>query len=226
MRTVKILSVEQNPLTTIGGVAGICYGQTNPKRFPNIAKRCLAEDHGRVLEFTNVTLEIDGVSAKVGRELLRHIHMSSLQASTRYIDYSNGGQFAYITPPSIKTDEQKAIWDNTMKDIQEAMVKLKELEVPVEDFTNLLPLAYSTKIVVQINLRSLIHMFHVRACTTAYHEFRTLMRDIKKQLSEVSEEWKFLADNYLVPKCVASGYCTEKMRHCGIRPLKEDIIKD
>lgn len=226
MRTVKILSIEQNPLTTIGGVAGICYGQTNPKRFQNIAKRCLEENHGRVLEFTNVTLEIDGVSAKVGRELLRHIHMSSLQASTRYIDYSKDGQFEYITPSSIDTELKKSVWDNTMKDIQNAMVTLKELGVPIEDFTNLLPLAYSTKIVIQINLRSLIHMFHVRACTTAYHEFRALMKDIKKQLSEVSDEWKFLCDNYFVPKCIAMGYCEEKMRHCGIRPLKSDVIKE
>lgn len=66
---IKIISYTQNPLTYIGGISGICYGTTNPKRFPNIAKRCLEEGHGRISEFADVTIEISGYSAKLLREI-------------------------------------------------------------------------------------------------------------------------------------------------------------
>lgn len=218
---IKVLQYTGSPLSVMGGIAGECYGQDNPNRFKNIAKRCLEEGHGRVSEFADVTIKISGYSAKVIRELYTHIiGTSRLSSSTRYIDYSKS--FNYITPKTIDTSGKKEIWDNTMKDIRKAIMALKELGVPTEDYTNLLPLAYEQSIVLKINIRALIHMFHVRACTCAYWEYRNLMNELKHVLSNLDEEWKFIADNYFVSKCIAFGYCEEKTRHCGIRPLKGD----
>ena len=220
---IKILKFDENPLTLIGGVSGLCYGATNPKRFRAIAERCLKEGHGRVLEFTDITMEISGVSAKVIRELYTHcVGTSKLQASTRYIDYTKC--FDFIIPQTVKSNaDASKVWFEQMCQIKQSMLKLKELGIPTEDYTNLLPLAYETKCVVKINLRSLIHMFNVRSCTCAYIEFREIMKDIKKELSSISDEWKFIADNYLVPKCIAMGYCEETSRSCGIMPIKESI---
>ncbi|MGL5050083.1 MAG: FAD-dependent thymidylate synthase [Fusobacteriaceae bacterium] len=217
---IRIMSITQNPLTTMGEIAGVCYNTTNAKAFPKIAKRCLEEGHGRVSEFANVTIEIDGYSAKLIRELYTHISGTSrVQSSTRYIDYSN--QFQFVTPPTVQRNEEaSAVWYETMTTISEAMNKLKDLGIPVEDLTNVLPLAYTTKMVLQINVRALIHMFHVRACTCAYHEFRVFMNDLKSILREQGEEWAYLCDNYFVAKCIASGYCEEITRHCGVRPKK------
>ena len=221
---IKILNYTNNPLTTMGEIAGICYDQTNPKRFANISKRCLSEGHGRVSEFADITIEIDGYSAKMIRELYTHITGTSrVQSSTRYIDYSK--QFEYITPKSIeKNNLAYFAWEDAMQSISKTMDKLKELGIPVEDYTNLLPLAYSTKIVLKINVRALIHMFNVRVCTCAYWEYREFMLDLKNILSTLGDEWKFLCDNYFVAKCIANGYCNETTRHCGIRPLKKDVI--
>lgn len=219
---VKLLKYDEDVLKQIGMMAGICYGTTNEKAFKRIAKRCLAENHGRVTEFTDIYMEISGISAKVAREFYTHvIGTSRMQESTRYIDYSKG-DLAVVKPKSVMANEDaSSLWDKTIFTIQQAMKDLKVFDVPVEDLTNLLPLAYETKIVVKINLRALIHMFHVRACTCAYWEYRDLMNVIKKEVSGISEDWKFIADNYFVPKCVASGYCDETTRHCGLRPLKE-----
>ncbi|MGL5751528.1 MAG: FAD-dependent thymidylate synthase [Paraclostridium sp.] len=219
---IKILDITKNPLTHMGMIAGICYGQDNPKRFRKIAERCLSEGHGRVSEFANVTIEIDGYSAKVIRELYTHIiGTNRVQSSTRYIDYSSGG-FEYTVPESVSKDlHSRMIWDNVMNTIQASMNQLKEKGVPVEDFTNLLPLAYTTKMVLNINIRALVHMFNVRACTCAYWEYRDLMKELKSVLSQQDDEWKYISDNYFVPKCVAIGFCDESTRHCGIRPLKK-----
>lgn len=110
-----------------------------------------------------------------------------------------------------------------MEAIQKGMDSMKELGVPIEDFTNALPIAYSTKMILKINLRALIHMFHVRSCTCAYLEYRELMKELKKEIFMLEdEEWVFLAKEYFVPKCIASGYCDEITRCCGIRPIKKE----
>ncbi|MGL5576755.1 MAG: FAD-dependent thymidylate synthase [Sarcina sp.] len=217
-------STTKQPLTVIGESAAYCYGmEDKPKRFVPIAKRCLEEGHGRVGEFANVEIELDGYSAKVIRELYTHIAGTSrLQASTRYIDYSK--QFNYVIPFTVSSNPVTLeIWKETMNSIYIGMLALKDLDVPTEDYTNMLPLAYETKMVLKINLRALIHMFNMRACTCAYWEFRVLMNDIKKALSSYGEEWNFISENYFVPKCIASGYCTEEKRHCGMRPKKSTI---
>lgn len=220
---IRIIEYTENPLTHIGGIAGICYGQDNPKRFRKIAERCLAEGHGRVSEFADITIEIDGYSAKMIRELFTHcVGTSRVQSSTRYIDYSKG-QFEYVTPSSVIKSGKEDIWHKAIMEVNKAMNILKDSGVPVEDFTNLLPLAYTTKMVLKINLRALIHMFHVRACTCAYWEFRNFMKDLKMELSKLGDEWEFLSKEYFVPKCIANGYCDEKMRNCGIRPLKGGV---
>lgn len=220
MGKIQILEIDNNPVTKIGKIAGLCYGQNNPKRFKAIGEQCISEDHGRTMEFPDMILELDGYSAKVIREVYTHIvGTSRLQASTRYIDYTK--QFDYVIPKTVlRNTKALVIWQEHMKDAAKAMNGLKELGIPVEDFTNLLPLAYETKMVLKINLRSLIHMFHVRACTTAYWEFRDLMKDIKRTLRQHSEEWEWISDNFFVAKCIASGSCNEYKRHCGIRPLK------
>lgn len=216
---VKILKFDEKPLTLIGSISGLCYGTIKPERFPAIAKRCLAENHGRALEFTDIYISLEGVSAKVVRELFRHKHMSELQASTRYIDYTQ--QFDFVIPETVKNNsEASKIWFEEMLNIKKSMLKLKELGIPTEDYTNLLPLAYETKCVIKLNLRELIHMFNVRACSCAYWEFRNIMKEIKKQILNIDEEWKYIANNYFVPKCIVTGYCNEEKRNCGLRPLK------
>jgi thymidylate synthase (FAD) len=80
-----------------------------------------------------------------------------------------------------------------------------------------LPLGMTTKVVVKINLRTLIDMSHQRMCTRAYWEYRQLFNDLIKALSEYSPEWEYVATNYFKPKCEVCGYCTEK-KTCGRKP--------
>ena len=47
------------------------------------------------------------------------------------------------------------------------------------------------------------------------------MKELSEKLSEYSEEWKLIVDNYFEPKCELLGYCPEK-RGCGRKPQKED----
>lgn len=211
-----------DPISLIGREAGVCWGAdiTNEERNYKRGMDCLASGHGRTWEYPQVYMVLDGYSARVIRELYTHIAggPTRLQASTRYINYQKG--FPYVTPPVIEHNaEAKEIYDSAMQEITAAMQKLEALNMPREDVAMLLPLGMESKVVLRTNLRNLIDMAHQRLCTRAYWEYRQLMRDLMKELSGYSEEWKYLVDNYFVPKCEVCGFCTEK-KSCGRKPAK------
>lgn len=215
----------KNPITLMGKRAGVCWGADTSNDEKNYKRGidCLESGHGRVLEYVNIEMVIDGYSAKCLREYYTHIGGSPtrLQASTRYIDYSKGSGFDYTTPKTIDSDKYTAhIWNEAMYNINKIINDLiNHYDIPVEDATMLLPLAYQSKMVDKRNLRNLIDMSHQRMCTRAYWEYRQLFNDICKELREYSDEWKYLVDNYFKPKCEMFGYCTEK-KSCGRKESK------
>ncbi|MGL5647013.1 MAG: FAD-dependent thymidylate synthase [Clostridium sp.] len=221
---IKITDYTKNPMNMMGKSAGYCYNTTNEKWFKRIAEQCLKEGHHRVAEFPDIHFEFSEFSGKVMREIFRHIHLTGLQESTRYVDMED---FKYQTPPSIlKNKEAKEVWDKGMTQISNTVKGMKELGVPVEDFSNIIPLAYNTKGVMKIGLRELMHIFNVRACTCAYHEARKFCMELKKAIKETKDEqWIWIAENYLVPKCDIKMFCEEEKRWhlCKRHPTKSQV---
>ena len=212
----------KDPISLIGREAGVCWGGNITDAEKNYKRGidCLTSGHGRTWEYPQVFMILDGYSARVIREFYTHIAggPTRLQASTRYINYQKG--FPYVTAPTIKGNaEAEKIYDDAMNDILVAMQKLESLGLPREDIGMLLPLGMETKVVVRTNLRNLIDMSHQRMCTRAYWEYRKLMKDMIEALSDYSEEWKYLAEKYFLPKCEVAGFCTEA-KCCGRKPRK------
>ena len=88
----------------------------------------------------------------------------------------------------------------------------------------------NTDIVWKLNVRALIHFMELRLCNRAYKEIRQLCIELKNKMSEYSDEWKWIADNFFVPSCKTRGYCIEA-KCCGAAPkgikgLKEKNISD
>ena len=224
MGKVTILpETTKNPISLIGRRAGICWGaditdeQKNYKR----GLECLSNNHGRTLEFVNVEAVLDGWSARVIREWYTHIGGSPtrLQASTRYINYSNG--FDYVIPSKIQNNAMALDkYTETMGIIREnAAILENDFGIPREDVANLFPLGMNTKMVDKRNLRNLIDMSHQRMCTRAYWEYRKLFKTYVDELRKIDDEWAYIVDNYFMPKCDALGYCSEKYS-CGRKSKK------
>lgn len=217
----------KNPISMIGYEAGVCWGADVSDYDKNFKRGldCISSEHGRTWEFPDVYATIDGYSAKCLREWYTHIGGSPtrLQASTRYIDYSKGDGFKYITPNTIFTHQDaNDEWDNMMKSINEMISRfINEYNIPVEDSTMALPIAYESKMVDKRNFRNLVDMSHQRKCTRAYWEFRKLFNDYEKALRQYSKEWNALCDLFM-PKCDYFDFCKEK-KSCGRKPKK--IIK-
>lgn len=153
----KITILEEttkNPITLMGKRAGVCWGADIMDDAKNYKRGldCLVSGHGRVMEYVNVEMVLDGYSARVIREWYTHLGgaPTRLQASTRYINYEN---FGYIVPPKIAADEEAARrYNEMMKSITETCSYLeKECGIPREDAAMLLPLGMETKIVDKRN---------------------------------------------------------------------------
>lgn len=213
----------KEPITMIGKEAGICWGADISDAEKNYRRGldCLENEHGRTFEFPDIYMILDGYSARVIREWYTHIGgaPTRLQASTRYIDYENG--FDYVTPPSIKENTAALkVYEWIIRCIHIGLKKLEQLGIPREDSALALPIGMTTKIVCKHNLRNLMDMSHQRMCTRAYHEYRRLFNDVRTELSEYSDEWKYIVDHYLMPKCKYMGFCKERYT-CGMMPRKE-----
>lgn len=204
----------KKPISLIGRRAGICWGAdiTDEEKNYNRGLECLENNHGRTLEFVNVEAVLDGWSARVIREWYTHIGgaPTRLQASTRYVNYSDG--FDYVIPDKIKNNpDALKDYQNTMNEILSSANYLEtELGIPREDVANIFPLGMSTIIVDKRNLRNIIDMSHQRMCNRAYWEFRELFKAYMTELKNIDDEWDYIVKNYFMPKCKVLGYCPEK----------------
>lgn len=222
MGKVTIMSQTlKQPLSFMGECAGPAYGSdtSNPEKNYKRGLTCVKDGHGRMLEFCDVFLKIEGYSARVMREFMRHVGdgLTAIQRSTRYC---NEADFEYYTPPYIEKN-LKDDYDKIMSRIQNAYYDLIECGVSKEDAANILPLGMNTVVVMKKNARCLSDMAQVRLCNRAYVEYRQLMKDIIQALRDYSPEWDTLADEIFKCKCDVYGYCTEKFG-CGKYPKREE----
>lgn len=224
---ITVLDYKENPIHYMGKMAGVCYG-TDTTDFRKNYKRgldVLKANHGRVLEFPDVVLEITGYSNRVIRELYTHIvGVTRLQESTRYIDM--GERFdEYYIPSSIKASPKASkSYADAMSVVKDVYLELTELGVPREDLGNLVPMGQHTKVVLKINLRALLNMFEVRTCTRAYKEYRKMMAEIKNRLRMLDTDWDEIMEDYTGIKCDKLGYCPES-KSCGRHPKKGEELR-
>jgi thymidylate synthase (FAD) len=219
--TIKIINITKNPLSLMGEVASTCWG-SNPKDLKKVGIECIESGHHRVMEYPDMIISIEGYSARMIRELYTHVvGTTRLQESTRYIDCSS---FDYYIPESIKTNPNAiAIYYRVMGEITQSYEELQELDIPKQDVANILPLGMTSKIVLKINLRALLHMAELRLCKRALQEFQDFMKELKLSLIHQDEEWFHIMFNYYKPKCKIVGYCTEKFS-CGMMQMKEKVL--
>ena len=225
---IEILYIDRNPLQKMGEMAGICWNAQVDDPIANIRRAlgCIRADHGRVLEFVEVTMAISGISCRLGRELYTHIGgaPTRLQRSTRYVDESG---FDYYEPASCK---DSPAYDDAMKSSAKLYAELLEAGVPREDAANVLPLGLDTKIVWKVNLRTLVNFFNKRLCTRALKEIREFAVLLKKTLENQSDEWDTISKKLFVPSCEVYKFmnpdlcfCREA-KCCGRHPKIDELV--
>jgi thymidylate synthase (FAD) len=168
-----------------------CYqswNRPNPATATNAGyiKHIIEVGHFSVLEHSQFTFYIEGVSRSLTHELIRHRHLSYSQLSQRYVKDAN----EVVEPAVIAEDEnihnifQEAI-DAAQAGYQALVHELEIKYNHVQDRTlrrklarqaarSVLPNAAETKIVVSGNARAWRHFLHLRGNKHADLEIREL----------------------------------------------------
>ena len=114
----------------------------------------------------------------VTHELVRHRLVSYAQESTRYCNYNKdkfGSQISAILPPFKHPERSNAVWEETVKVIEDAYKRLIEIGEPPQFARAVLPISVKTEIWASANLREWQHIFKLRCAKTAHPQIRKLM---------------------------------------------------
>lgn len=214
-----------------------------PENTEKFVKMLMNLSHSSPLEHASFTFAIEGVSRALTHQLVRHRIASYSQQSQRYVKLED---FQYIIPPAIESnpkakeiyikamEEDKKTYDELTNILMEEKIK-KYLEEgieekkarqiaekeSIEDARYVFPNACETKIVVTMNLRTLIHFFELRCCNRAQWEIRNLAIEMLRLLKGVYPSLFVMSG----PGCV-TGPCPEGAMTCGKAKEVREFFKN
>lgn len=227
---VNLIRYTPEPERSVAIAARLCYSpvgvdELNEKLSDEaVAKfvRKLSDlGHASTFEHVSFTFAVEGVSRVLTHQLVRHRIASYSQQSQRYVVEHD---FESIMPPAImKNAAAKEKFASLMQDIQNVYTELVTLGIDKEDARYVLPNATETKIVITMNVRSLLNFFELRCCQRAQWEIRTLAQ---KMLIEVKKVAPVLFEK-AGPTCETARICNEGEMSCGRLEalLKQDELK-
>lgn len=215
---VKLLRYTPEPEKTVAMSARLCYSpigaaqleeKISDEQAAKLVHKLVDMGHFSTLEHVSFTFAIEGVSRVLTHQLVRHRIASYSQQSQRYVKEHD---FETILPPSIAARAAaREKFEKLMGEIRGLYTEWTEMGIPAEDARYILPNAAETKIVVTMNVRSLLNFFSLRCCNRAQWEIRILA---EKMLEEVKKVAPVLFEK-AGPSCVTHGICTEGEMTCG-----------
>lgn len=165
----------------------VCYMSYGKGRKTNeeFLRNLINSGHHSVLEHTNWSILITGISRSLSHEFVRHRHFSYSQLSQRYVDSKD---VAFILPPALE-GVAKAIWEASCAASLEAYNRII-MAIDGDDFwegsptqkrkqvrqiaRSVLPNCTETKMVVTGNARAWREFFDKRGTIHAEPEIRRL----------------------------------------------------
>ena len=163
--------------------AANCY-QRKPSSNEDLVRKIVKKGHHSVLEHIQATFSVTCDRA-VSHEWVRHrIGVAYSQESQRYVSYKN--DLDVIKP---------YWWDYAHEQMRDAFIAscsnahmyygiLRSEGLPPEAARGVLPNATATRIVVSMNLRSIIHFIELRGSEKAHPDIRFLAKELKRIFSE------------------------------------------
>jgi thymidylate synthase (FAD) len=219
---VRLVNHTPEPERTMASAARLCYAdvsaaqlvdQLQPRQIEDLLQRVISSGHHSVLEHASFSLAIDGISRAASHQLVRHRLASFSQQSQRYVQFDKP---SYVVPPRVQADPALCQrFEAAVAVTVEAYRDLLLAGMPAEDARYVLPNAWTTRLVMTMNARELLHVCGVRLCSKAQWEIRHLFAQVKNEVTSVAP----LFGRHLAPKCVAVGYCDER-DGCGLRPRR------
>ncbi len=197
----------------------------------------LSLGHESPLEHVSFTFGIEDISRACSHQLVRHRIASYSHQSQRYVNLDK--TYNYITPPEIeKNDEINKIYEEAndyifekyklisqmlkANYIKEGMKEKDADKKAIEDARFLLPNACETKIIVTMNVRTLLNFFRERCCNRAQWE----IREVANQMLDICLDEAPLLFKKAGASCTF-GACKEGKMSCGnkVKPREKQLVK-
>ena len=238
---VYLINHTYEPTATVATAAKLCYSDANicdlvdgisTTDVDSYIHTLSSYGHYSPFEHITFTFGIEGISRACSHQLVRHRIASYSQKSQRYV---GEGDFEFITPPEIASDENaNAEFSKQMQAISESYKKLANILITkhkaqyiaegkseksaltlakkqaYEDARFVLPNACETKIIVTMNARSLLNFFKLRCCNRAQWE----IRELAQHMFELCYQQAPAIFETAGPSC-CSGPCPEGIMGCG-----------
>lgn len=198
-RTLEEGTDELKRIETAGRNCWRSEGRITDESYRTFIANLLKRGHESPLEFGHIMLKLV-TSRDVLAEITRHRLASFAVASQRYVNESREeGGIAFIRPlfwkpinPAYdyrdtqdKVYEASLKWYDAMLLAEDAYNRLIDLGMRNEDARKVLPNSTATVIMMDVNLRELLHIYNLRSSSAAYPEMRELMRLLKIEVNQV-----------------------------------------
>jgi thymidylate synthase (FAD) len=214
---VELLTHTPEPEQVVAAAARLCYSDASISELMEKSRtdrqvfleKITSLGHLSVLEHVSFSFGVEGISRACSHQLVRHRLASYSQQSQRYVSHQQ--RFSAVTPGTIaEQPELQERYQSLLDQIHEFYGELLEAGIPAEDARFVLPNAATTKIVITMNGRELLHFFALRCCRRAQWEIQEMA---KKMLTLIKPLAPILFAT-AGPGCV-NGVCPEGKMTCG-----------
>ena len=200
---VALVECPAFPEEICGAAAAVC---TDSENYERSLRHALASGHTSVLEHASFTFLVEGLSRAAMAQLTRHRIASFDVQSQRYVKLEN---WTAVVPDSIAASSLAGEAESCIRQCMELYQHLLHAGVRAEDARYVTPQAITTKLVMTMNARELLHFFSLRTCNRAQWEIRRLADEMLRICKKVAP---IIFEN-AGPGCVTGG-CPEK-KPCG-----------
>ena len=216
---VKLLTYTKDPEQVVAAAIRQCYAQVGPGELKRkidketrerLIKQVLASGHTSTLEHASFTFGIEGVSRVTEIQLIRHRIGSSYSIqSGRYV---KRGEAKFVIPVAIKNNKKiLSKYKKVLKGVQDLYNEMIDVGIKTEDARYLQPQSLQTKIVVTMNIRSLLHFFTLRCCRRAQWEIQEMANLMLTEVRRVAP----IVFAKAGPTCMTEKICWEGSKSCG-----------
>lgn len=215
---VELIAHTPDPERLVASAARLCYSETgldgiralqSKEQATRLISLLRRSGHLSPFEHAVFSFYLEGWSRVTTHQLVRHRMASYSQQSQRYV-VANPEEF--IIPPSIRSiptaREEHA---RALATAGRSYRRLVDLGVPPEDARYCLPQAITSRLIVTMNARELLHFFELRTCRRAQWEIRFLALSMLRLVRRAAPALFRLAG----PECIGQGRCRQGKLSCG-----------
>lgn len=168
--------------------------------YKTLLKNCINRGHESILEHEKITIRMT-CDVGVYKDLTRHRFASFSIESTRYCNYGKdkfNNEINFIKPVFADELDKFNIWEDTMKTIEDAYMKMVAADYKPDEMRMILPHSVAAEVTMTANIREWKHILNLRTKKMAHPAVQQVMipllLNFKKNMPEIFGDIEYNED--------------------------------